>query len=180
MDSDASLVARYRQGDPEAFAAILARYRGPVFGYILGRVADRHQAEDLAQETFVRCLSRIDRLRNPAALSGWLFRIAGNLVKDSYRSRSDEVGLMPTLSPVQDTPGSRSASDAFAAQEQSMLVARKIAMLPEKQRIVVLLRHQVGLSCREIATVLGTPLGSVTKWLSRAYESIKEMVGARA
>ncbi len=173
MDSDAQLVSRFRKGDQQAFAALMARYRGPIFAFILGRIGDRHLAEDLAQEAFVRCLSQLDRLRKPGAVAGWLFRIAGNLCLDAYRQRRDEIPLVS-----EHQVGARQmASDEYLTREQNVIVAQNVGMLPERQRVVVLLRHQVGLSCREIATVLGSPVGSVTKWLSRAYDNLKQQVG---
>src|SRR5437588_200920 len=87
MNSTEELVARVRAGDEEAFRLIFERYSRPLLGFIFDMVGDRHTAEDLAQETFVRAFRGLATLRDESKLSTWLFSIAKNVARESLRER---------------------------------------------------------------------------------------------
>src|SRR5688500_7502619 len=85
--SDEALAAGARAGGPAAFSELVDRYRDLVFAYALARLRSREEAEDVAQETFVRAFQRLDRLRWFGSWEGWLMRILRNLCHDALRRR---------------------------------------------------------------------------------------------
>src|SRR5438876_1429723 len=88
MNSSADLVARACQGDQEAFRLIFERYSRPVISFIYDLVGNRELAEELTQETFVRCFRNLRTLRTETKLSTWLFGIAKNVARESLRART--------------------------------------------------------------------------------------------
>src|SRR5918911_4115421 len=91
---DADVVVLAQQGRDEAFRELVRRYERPVFSLIYRMVRDREQAEDLAQETFIKVLNHIDRYRPEFKLSSWLFKIANNVTIDYLRKRQlDTVSM---------------------------------------------------------------------------------------
>jgi RNA polymerase sigma-70 factor (ECF subfamily) len=168
--TDKEHVERCRDGHPEDFRVLVDRYQKPLFSYLAGRLQDPLQAEEAAQESFVRAFLSLNKLRKPGSFYSWLLGIAGRVAKEQFRllakrQRDCEV----TENIMADAADSR---DAYPLEEA-------IAALPESHRQVVVLRYYEGLSCQEIATRLDMPLGTVTKTLSRAYALLREELAAR-
>src|SRR5262245_14111763 len=93
--SDEELLARIRAGRGEALAALIERYRRPLFGYLCRMLGDEAEADDVFQETFLRVVKNVERFETGRPVRPWLYAIAGNLVKNVYRSRAvrDHVPL---------------------------------------------------------------------------------------
>ena len=100
--SDATLLVRFQAGDEQALSALLGRYEGPLFQFLVGMLRDHHRAEDALQETFVRALERLDGV-DPANLRGWLFTVAYHqamLAKRRQKVRA--AGSLDASGPVPD------------------------------------------------------------------------------
>ena len=168
--TDQEYVERCRDGRAEDFALLVGRYQGPLFSYLAGRLGDRLQAEEAAQESFVRAFLSLKKLRKPESFYSWLLGIAGRVAKEQFRSlerrRKDREAAETLLADAGDSP------EEYPLEEV-------IAALPESHRQVILLRYYEGLSCQEVATRLDTPLGTVTKTLSRAYALLRQELAAR-
>ncbi len=171
------LVRRCRQGDTTAFDALHERLRGPVFAYLLRLVGDRHAAEDLTQEVFLRALEHLDSYREQGRFEAWLFRIAINQARDWGRRRRSShmvVGGMvseddPSVSgpvdrPIDDPPEARMQKSEEAGRLEAAL-----ATLDAGEREVLMLRHYADLSFREIAEALKCPIGTV---LARGHRAL--------
>ena len=171
---DHDLVQRARAGDGTALGALARRHRAALHGFIARRIGDRDAAEDLVQETLLRAVAHLDRLDQPGAFAGWLYRIAGRLCADHHRRGPAPLARLD-LDPPPD-PRSRTPSAVFAAAQRDTDLADRVAALPLTQRTAVELRHHAGLRCREIAVAMGTSVGAVTKWLSRAYDTLRGSV----
>jgi RNA polymerase sigma-70 factor (ECF subfamily) len=169
--------ARARAGDPAAFRQLVELTHGTVYRLALRLLADGDEAADVTQETYVRAWSRLEELREPAAALGWLCRIARNLARDRRRGwwwRRREVhdgGLdpAPRLAPVAEAPR---PDDALAAAELGLQVRKALAALPEKHRVVLLLREVDGMGYAELAEALGVPVGTVESRLHRARKAL--------
>jgi RNA polymerase sigma-70 factor (ECF subfamily) len=168
--SDAEYVVSSRNGCPDHFRLLVQRYQRPLFAYLSSRLRDPLEAEEAAQESFVRAFMGLKKLRKPESFYAWLIGIAGRVLKEQFRSqerRQRESAIAETLS----------AEIPSSAPEYPLEEA--IAVLPESYRQVILLRYYEGLSCQEAATRLGMPLGTVTKTLSRAYALLRQELKAR-
>ncbi len=179
-EHDRELIVRATRGDEAAFRTLLTKYERAVFNICLRMVRNREQAEDLAQDAFMKVFSMLDRYNPSYAFSSWLFKITSNLCIDSIRKR--KLDTLPLDQPIQ------SAAGEFARQYESPednpekkmmsreLVARlqeAIEGLPPHYRIMILLRHQQDLSYEEIAETLDVPLGTVKARIHRAREMLR-------
>lgn len=160
------------------------RYRGPIHQYLYRLSGSADQAEELAQETFIRACAGLLSFRGDCSVATWLFRIARNTYLNSLRCPismridTDELLSIPDSAAYGDPAG------RYAANEQRNLIAIALAELPEKQRTILLLRDAEGLAYAEIADVLGVSLAAVKVNLFRArnafrltYESLTRLQG---
>jgi RNA polymerase sigma-70 factor, ECF subfamily len=160
---------RARGGDPAAFREVVGATHGTIFRLAAALVADRDEAADVVQETYIRAWDARGTLRDGAAALGWLCRIARNVAHDRRRSwwsrRAPlEAAALDARPAERDPP----ADEALAAAESARAVRRAMAALPEKHRVVLALREVEGLSYEEIAVALGVPIGTVESRLHRA------------
>jgi RNA polymerase sigma-70 factor (ECF subfamily) len=168
--SDREYVERCRDGHPEEFGLLVDRYQKPLFSYLACRVRNPHQAEEAAQESFVRAFLTLGKLRKPESFYSWLIGIAGRVTKEQFRTWDHDQRDRDNAAAV--LPESAEAPPDYNLDEA-------ISVLPELYRRVILLRYYEGLSCQEAATRLGLPIGTVTKTLSRAYALLRQELQAR-
>jgi RNA polymerase sigma-70 factor (ECF subfamily) len=170
------LVDAARAGDEKALSELYLSYFPRVYRYILARTGNTYDAEDLAEEVFMRVLEAIDRFQwREAPFSAWLFRIAHNAVisqrrKDNARGRSAPLtdGL-----PV-DSAGPEELVEHRLALNEVMQAAQR---LPEAQRQVIALRFGAGLSVAETARAMSKGEGNVKVIQHKAIVKLREMMG---
>jgi RNA polymerase sigma-70 factor (ECF subfamily) len=168
--TDKQYVERCRDGHAEDFGLLVDRYQKSVFAFLASRVENFSQAEEAAQESFVRAFLSLRKLRKPESFYSWLLGIAGRVAKEQFRAelhrrrdcQAAETMMITAPGPARDYP-----------------LEEVMAVLPENHRQVILLRYYEGLSCQEVAARLGLPLGTVTKTLSRAYVQLRHELEAR-
>jgi RNA polymerase sigma-70 factor (ECF subfamily) len=168
--SDAEYVVSSRNGCPDHFRLLVQRYQRPLFAYLSSRLGNHLEAEEAAQESFVRAFLSLKKLRKPESFYAWLLGIAGRVLKEQFRAverRQKDRAVAETL--LAENTGS----------EPEYPLEEVIAVLPESYRQVILMRYYEGLSCQDVATRLGMPLGTVTKTLSRAYALLRQELKAR-
>jgi len=165
---DRALVAACAQRKPGVFQELLSRYRRPAISLAYQMLGDLEDAEDVAQEAFVRVFQAIPRFRGQAAFSTWLYRIVTNLCLGNRRRRRATVELDAMREPT--------APDSPSRQVTEVLLTRQVlaAMTPDL-RAILLLRDQEGLSYTEIAAALRLPLGTVRSRLSKARMAFRQI-----
>ncbi len=175
---DAELVALCAAGDRRAAHALSERYYRPVCGFLHKRLQQPDLVEDLAQETFLEAFRGLRDGRRPEHFSSWLFGIALNRCGKHLRRKR------PSLFPATEPPDSASVpflSLAEELEEQRRLLAcleDGLAGLPEATRELLHRKHRHGLTCEQIATELGQPVGTVKSQLSRAYKALRARLPA--
>jgi RNA polymerase sigma-70 factor (ECF subfamily) len=142
-----------RVGDRGAFAALVETYWDRLFRWLYHLTRDRHRAEDLAQETFLKALAGLGSFRPGSNFRAWLFRIGHNNFVNLKRAEKRTKQPMPeeTAAPDRGSPG-----DTAANREALDAVAAAVADLPPDFRAALLLHVQEGLSHRDVARILGT------------------------
>ena len=168
--TDGEYVVSSRNGCPEHFRLLVQRYQRPLFAYLTTRLGNHLEAEEAAQESFVRAFLSLKKLRKPESFYAWLLGIAARVLKEQFRAlerRQRDRAVAETL--LAENPGS---APEYPLEEV-------IALLPESYRQVILMRYYEGLSCQDVATRLAMPLGTVTKTLSRAYALLRTELQAR-
>jgi len=173
------LVERCQRGHADAFRELVDRYQARIFNMAYRMLHNREEAEDITQEAFLNVFRAIDSFKGDR-FSPWIYKIASNLCLDHLRRRR-----LPTVSldaPVNaDMDVAREIADNTSLPEEEALsealgidIQRAIDSLPERYRVVTVLRHIEDLSYEEIAEVLGIPLGTVKTRLFRAREMLRE------
>jgi RNA polymerase sigma-70 factor (ECF subfamily) len=177
---DRELIQRCLRGDRRAYRALVDRYQDPVFSFCLRMIRNPAQAEDIAQEAFVRTLTRLDQYDPRYSFSAWLFKIAANLCIDHLRKAKriayslDDDGVDGEGPRRRELAGpGPDPTQAVLAKERLRLLNEAVDALPEHYRVILLLRHQEELSYEEIASVLDLPIGTVKIRIHRAREQVK-------
>lgn len=191
-DRDCLLVQRTVLGDHGAFAEIVARYHGKILGFAHKMLRNSADAEEVAQDTFIRAYRGIAGFRGEASLSTWLHRIALNVTRNHYwyffrRRRHDslsldsQLGEYPgtTLSECIATAEPDPAQDALTS-EFSALVARCMERLDAPHREILVMRNLRGLAYEEIAQALGLEMGTVKSRIGRARENLRRLLAETA
>jgi RNA polymerase sigma-70 factor (ECF subfamily) len=168
--TDKEYVEHCRNGHPEDFGLLVARYQKPLFSYLASRVRDGGQAEEAAQESFVRAFLSLKKLRQPESFYSWLLGIAGRVAKEQFRSAAQRQ---------RDREAAETMMTGAGDSAEEYPLEEAIAALPESHRQVILLRYYERLSCQAVATRLDQPLGTVTKTLSRAYALLRQELAVR-
>jgi RNA polymerase sigma-70 factor (ECF subfamily) len=168
---DRDLITSAQQGDRQAFTELVCRHQNAVVGLIYRMCGDPQQAEDAAQEAFVRVWQNLNSYEPQHAFRSWLYRIATNVALDSLRRERPTVELdsLPLADDDNITP------EQSAEQGQRMAQVRKaIARLSEPLRIVLILREYQELSYQEIAETLDIPTGTVMSRLNTARSQLRQ------
>jgi RNA polymerase sigma-70 factor (ECF subfamily) len=155
------------QGDSTAFVELVRAHQGMVFSIACHYLQDRSLAEDLAQEVFLELYQGLDRIQSAAHLTFWLRRVTAHRCIDQGRRklRRRELALEETAEPT--------AADAPTDPLLLQRLQHSLALLPEKQRMVVILRFQEGLGPAEIAEALEMPVNTVKSTLHRSLEELR-------
>jgi RNA polymerase sigma-70 factor (ECF subfamily) len=172
---DAALLARWRGGDDRAATELVSRH-APAVARFVASLGERHDADELVQDTFVRAFQAIAGFRADSSLRTWLFTIARRLVLD--RRRAGARRRAREVETAVDVATEHTALDTVVADEtQSRLVAA-VARLTPMQREVFTLRVAEGLSYKEIAAVADTSEGAARVHYHHALRAVKEYLDA--
>ncbi|HOE65400.1 MAG TPA: sigma-70 family RNA polymerase sigma factor [Candidatus Hydrogenedentes bacterium] len=179
-DSDWELVARARAGDMRAFSALVARYQTPILRFCRCMTRTVDDAEELAQESFVRIYRHLNRLEPKAKFSTVLFGIARNLTLNFLRDTARRVdGLALIREDVRELPVAdpRPGPGAHARRrEVESIVEQALEALSPEHREVLVLREMDGLDYATIGRITHCPAGTVKSRIARAREQLREQV----
>ena len=174
-DPDQPLVIRAAAGDRDAFGALVERYQSRIYNLAMALGVRRADAEDVAQEVFVRAFQGLRRFRGEARFRTWLYQIAVNAVRSYHAAPSRSEPAIPVRRDDRDTALDEAAgADPFAERlADREVIDRALAALPDEWREAVTLRDIEGFSYREIADLTGMPLGTVESRIFRARQQLR-------
>lgn len=167
------ILAACRQGDPKAFEEVVKRTYKHVYTQALRLVGDRQDAEDVAQEAYLRVFRGLAGFREEAQFETWLYQIVANTAMSFLRKRQRFGAILSE--PPDDSPALEVASDV-AVEEQAAdrdALVKALESLPVSLRTVVVLKDVYGLSCLEIGQYMGATEGAVKVRLHRARKRLK-------
>jgi len=168
--NEQELIAQILDGDEETYAALIDRYKEGLYRHCFRFTHDEDEAEDIAHEAFIEAFVHLDRYNPQFRFSTWLYKIATNLALTHLRKRRtvrlDEGELDRIMS---DLPGT---IDLAMYQE----LREAVDALPTNYRTVVSMHYWQGKSYSEIALQMGTSVGSIKSWMSRARKQLKEVL----
>ncbi|UOR10567.1 RNA polymerase sigma factor SigW [Halobacillus amylolyticus] len=170
-----------RKGDQSAFEDIVSFYQNKVYYICYRMIGNAYEAEDLAQEAFIRAYTNIHTFDERRKFSTWLYRIATNLTIDRIRKKKPDYYLDAE---VRGTDGldmySQLAIDQASPEEEveslelQSYIHREILALPPKYRSVIVLRYLDELALQEIAEILDIPVGTVKTRVHRGREALRK------
>ena len=169
------LLAACRRGDPKAFEEVVRTTYRQVYTQAFRLVGDRQDAEDVAQEAYLRLFRGLPGFRGDAQFETWLYRIVANAAMSFLRKRGRFGALSPDPDggPVRELPASREMAEDAVDRE---VLSSALGSLPASLRSVVVLKDIYGLSCQEIGHELGVSEGAVKVRLHRARKRLKDML----
>ena len=178
---DQLLVERVQKGDKRAFDLLILKYQHRIVSLVSRYVSDASEAQDVAQEAFIKAYRAIGRFRGESAFYTWLYRIAINTAKNWIvaKNRRPPASDIDAADAEQYAMSSRlketnTPENELLREEIERTVYDAIAVLPEDLRTAIMLREMDGMSYEEIATTMECPIGTVRSRIFRAREAIDE------
>ena len=181
VNPDLTLVNEVRAGNVEAFEALVLRYQGKIVNYASAMTRNSSDADDVAQETFIRAFRALNQFRGDSSFKTWLYRIATNVARTHLRQRVKQSRLAgPSLD--DDTQALR-ASDIPSSKTniEGAVIARDainsaLAKLSDELRVAIILRDIEGLDYREVAEATNSPIGTVMSRIFRARRALRPLL----
>jgi RNA polymerase sigma-70 factor, ECF subfamily len=179
-ESDLVLVKRVQRGDKSAFDLLVRKYQHKVVKLVLRYVRNPAEAEDIAQEAFIKAYRALPQFRGDSAFYTWMYRIAINTAKNSLASRDrSPIAYELDLNDPEESHGVQArlqdpdTPEGMALTEEIRLIVNSaIEGLPEELKTAIVLRELDGLSYEEIAAAMDCPVGTVRSRIFRAREAI--------
>jgi RNA polymerase sigma-70 factor (ECF subfamily) len=184
ISSDEELMGKVAQGDVQAFENLVYRHQRRILNLIFRFIGDRAQAEDVAQDVFLRVWQASKNYEPKSKFTTWIYRITTNLCLDLLKSAHHrQIFVHPHVHAERPDEGdelfscsnkTRSPEDLLLAAERSRQISTALQNLPSNQRLAIILKKFDGLSYHEIAQVLGCSVSAVESLLVRAKRSLRE------
>ncbi len=171
---DQQLIQQAQAGKTAAFAELVNRHGQMVYNLALRTLNDPHEAEDIAQETFVRAWQSLKRFRGDARFSTWLYRITTNLCFNRLPRMKSELKALDTETADELTDQRLRVEGQLLSVELHNQLHAAIDNLPESYRLLITLRHLQELSYAEIAEITNMPLGTVKTGIFRARRLLRD------
>jgi RNA polymerase sigma-70 factor (ECF subfamily) len=173
-DLDLNLVERTMAGDESAFERLVNKYQHSVLNTIYRYIGNYNEAEDIAQDVFVKVWRNIKSFKGKAKFSTWLYRIAVNQCLDYRRKRKEKTVSLDNTLEESKIPESLTVGLDFERQKKAEIVRQAINELPDNQRAALILAKYDDKSYQEIAQIMGISLASVASLIFRAKERLKD------
>ncbi len=176
--TDGELVTQTRAGDADAYGMLVARYQGHVYGLAYSFVENWAEAQDIAQETFIRAYLNLDQLQDPARFAAWLRRVTFSVAMNWLRAYRPQLFAqldgrvdLDLLEVPDFRPG---PAEVVEKRELAEVVLRAVQALPPKYRVPLTMFHLDGLSYQKVADFLDIPLGTAKALIHRARAKLRE------
>ena len=169
--TDYEIIKTCLEGDQNAFSELVSRYKNLVYSIILRMVADKEEANDLAQEVFIKVYKNLDKYYPEFAFSTWIMRITTNHVIDARRKKRHQT---VSLNEREDFALNEiSPETRYIEKERAADLKQIVDSLPEMYKVPIILYHQQGLSYQEIANIIEEPLSKVKNRIFRGRKLLK-------
>ena len=165
------LLKKLRRGDEKAFERLVMEKQDKIYSVCMNMLKNVHDAQDAAQETFIKAYKAIRSFKGESSLDTWLTKIAVNTCLDAIRGRRDTVDIDEAY----DVADPNTPEGEYEADVRRRVVRQSLARLPSELRDVIVLKDIEGCSYEEISEILNLNLGTVRSRLHRAREKIKKI-----
>ncbi|NLY43700.1 MAG: sigma-70 family RNA polymerase sigma factor [Clostridiaceae bacterium] len=170
--TDYEIIRQCLKGNKDAFAEIVTRYKKLVYTIVLRMINDKEEANDVAQEVFIKLYRSLDRYDPRYKFSTWAVKITSNYCLDILRKKKVETTSVDDM--IYEPGHNDSPESAYLKLEQKKRIEEAINSLPDKYKLPIILFHQHGYSYEEICEILDEPLSIVKNRLHRARHMLRE------
>lgn len=170
--SDYEIIQLCLNGDKDCFSELVSRYKNLVYSIILRMITDSEEANDLAQEVFIKIYKNLGKYFPDFKFSTWIIRITTNHVIDYRRKKRQETVSIDDVD--YELSSNESPEEAYIQKEQKKSLESLVNQLPEMYKVPIVLYHQQGLSYQEISQVTDEPLSKVKNRIFRGRKMLKE------
>ncbi len=185
---DSELILKFLDGDVQAFNVLVNRWQNKIYNFVFKVLGKREDAKDITQKAFIKVYKNLRKLKDKGKFSPWIYQIAMNLCRDEMRKnkRFPNVSLHEKIrtSSGEDmelkdflSDESSDITDELYQGEMAEIIRKGLNMLPEKQRIVIIMKEYQGLKFREISEILHEPVNTIK---SRMYYGLNALRKALA
>ena len=175
---DTTLIRKCLNGEVQSYGALVDRYSARIINLSYMMIGNRHDAEDIAQEAFIRAYRALQKFQQKAKFSSWLYQIALNLCKDYLKAKARGVKSLDDEQLSVLEPGTKEqAARLVLASELSEQMRETIGKLPVPYRETFVLRHLQGMEYEEVSAITGVPADTVRVRAYRARELLREALG---
>lgn len=181
MEEDFELLAKFKKGDQQAFELLVRKYKTTVYNTIYSIIGNAQEADDIAQEVFLKVYTKAGSFKGKSSFATWLYRITVNRCVDELRRRKNKIISYETefnqeeKLKLKDVLASREndITEKLRQKELQDIIQKAVNSLPEKYRIILTLKEIEGLSYKEISQIMKISLAKVKIWLFRARQKLK-------
>ena len=182
LENDVQLIQRTLSGDETAFASLVGKYEKRVYAFVLRKIGDFQDAEELTQDVFLRAYAKLSMLRDPDCFAGWLYVIATRVCVNWLRKQKPVTLSLEGMSVIERDALSYSRyiseqQDRETSKVLRAAVGNMLRMLPKHERSVVRLYYLREMRLKEISTFLGVPMNTIKSRLRRARRRLQEKSG---
>jgi len=170
--SDFELVQSAAGGDEYAFEELVGRYKNLVYSVVLRMVNDAEEANDIAQEVFIKVYSNLDKYSSEFKFSTWIIRIATNTVIDFRRKKKQEFVSIDEMEA--ELPDIVTPENSYVEKEQKSQLINAINSLPDMYKMPIVLYHLEGMSYQEISSILGVSMSKIKNRIFRGRKLLKD------
>jgi RNA polymerase sigma-70 factor (ECF subfamily) len=174
-NSDSELLALAAAGDQKAFAELVGRYRDKVFGLAYRYVRDRQDAEELAQEIFLKVWRHARTFKGRSAFATWLYRLAVNTCLNYRQKKKSVPEALPLIGDLAAT--APAAGEEIMSRERKKMLDQALDVLPARQKMALILASFEGKSYEEIASLMEVSLSAVETLLFRSRQNLGRILG---
>ena len=182
-ETEKDLIRRAKSGDQDAFGQLVLAHQNKVYTLCVHMVTNREEAEDLAQEAFLKAWRSLSSFQEESSFATWMHRLTTNVCLDHLRKQARRQNISTAVSLDDEESGWTEPDDhtqdpqrRLEQREQRELLAKALNELPEHHRRLIIMREVSGLSYQEIADALDADLGTVKSGISRARERLRKIL----
>lgn len=184
--NDQELIQKFQQNDADSFELLVKKYEKKVYATAMGIVKDPDDALDVTQETFIKVYKYLGKFRGDSSFSTWLFRIVSNTSIDFIRKRNkDRTHTLSLDKPIESDSdefllemksNDPTPEEVLSGKTKMELIKEAILLLPEEQRVAIVLRDVQGFSYQEIAEMTESNIGTVKSRINRARLTLRDLI----
>ncbi|UCZ53416.1 RNA polymerase sigma factor SigW [Bacillus shivajii] len=175
------IIIEVKKGNQQAFAELVELYKDKVYQVAYRLLGNSHEAQDIAQEAFLRAYTNIESYDINRKFSTWIFRIATNLAIDRIRKKKPDFHLEDQVAGTEDltyysqiSTDEQLPEDQVVQHEMQEWIQQEVMMLPPKYRSAIILKYMEDLSLKEISEILNLPVATVKTRIHRGREALRK------